>query len=751
MNAANLCLGCMEVNDSNVRCSHCGYQQGSGPESSHHLQPGTVLINKYLIGRVLGQGGFGITYLAWDTTLELKLAIKEFFPMGLVARSAGSSQIDIYVGEQKEQFTFGIDRFLGEAKTLARFSEHPNIVTVRDFFPSNSTAYMVMNYIEGQTFEQYLKLSGGKISFSKALAIMMPVMDALREVHQTGFMHRDVSPDNIFIRNDGMVVLIDFGAARLELQHKSRSMSVIMKVGYSPEEQYRSKGVQGPWTDIYALAATIYRGITGEVPPESMDRLAEDTLLPPSACGVEITESQEQALLKAMEIRAKERYPTVADFQKALLEKPNNEVISHTPEAIKLTDPIELVAAEQKVVNETDKRKLLIVEPITPVNEKQVGDKIPAKQKTIKDYLNGIIPKQYGDSKVKLLSPKMTRFIFIAVAILILLVVASAAAYLYVPIYEVTIEPSEMTLVLGEEDGIFTWNVKPFFANRANIVWDTDNENQPIAYLREPGVVQPLKPGIRTLTLSTEDGNVSSTCVINVVYPTIEWNGGNYTGKISNSLPNGIGVWTHANGESYEGRLVNGQFNGYGEWVGVDGETYKGNWKDGKFDGSGFWTGPDGDTYEGSFSEGKWHGIGSYTKVNGEVEKWYWENGTKSNKYNPTINAIIEGPFFYSNTINIPGDYKNRFSKQEVYRIGWLLRITFHPHTNGKMVNYRWLFYMPDGSVMYTETDTIHSTSLPFLYRNIGWNTAGNWQKGIYRFEFYLDGKKIVTDSFEIY
>ncbi len=319
MNAANLCLGCMEVNNSNVSCFHCGYQKGSGPESSHHLQPGTVLINKYLIGRVLGQGGFSITYLAWDTTLELKLAIKEFFPMGLVARSAGSSQIDIYVGEQKEQFTFGIERFLGEAKTLARFSEHPNIVTVRDFFPSNNTAYMVMNYIEGQTLEQYLKLSGGRITFSNALAIMMPVMDALREVHQSGLMHRDVSPDNIFIRSDGMVVLIDFGAARLELQHKSRSMSVIMKAGYSPEEQYRTKGIQGPWTDIYAVAATMYRALTGQVPPEAMDRLAEDDLAPPSQLGVEISREQEKALLKALSVRAEGRFQTVEDFQAALL------------------------------------------------------------------------------------------------------------------------------------------------------------------------------------------------------------------------------------------------------------------------------------------------------------------------------------------------------------------------------------------------------------------------------------------------
>jgi serine/threonine protein kinase len=318
VNPSELCYGCMEIKSSQNKCTNCGYQEGSGPESSHHLPPGTILANKYLVGKVLGQGGFGITYIAYDLILELKLAIKEFFPMGLVARGRGNIEVDTYVGEQQAQYAFGLDRFLYEARTLARFSEHPNIVTVKDFFPDNGTAYMVMNYIEGKTLEDYLNDVGGKISFSKMLEIMMPVMDALREVHQVGIMHRDISPDNIFIRNDGRVSLIDFGAARQELLNKSQSLSVILKVGYSPEEQYRSRGEQGPWTDIYSVAATMYRGITGEVPPESMDRLAEDTLIAPSQLGIEIGIKQEQALLKALAVRTKERYRTVAEMQKAL-------------------------------------------------------------------------------------------------------------------------------------------------------------------------------------------------------------------------------------------------------------------------------------------------------------------------------------------------------------------------------------------------------------------------------------------------
>jgi len=238
--------------------------------------------------------------------------------MGLVARSMGNLQVDTYSGERRIQYAYGIERFLDEAKTLARFSEHPNIVTIRDYFPENNTAYMVMNYIEGQTLEDYLKIVGGKLPDDRMFEIMMPVMDALREIHQTGIMHRDISPDNIFIRIDGRVVLIDFGAARMDLQSKSRSLSVIMKVGYSPEEQYRSQGVQGPWTDIYAVGATLYRGITGQVPPESMDRLAEDTLQSPSVLGISIEPAREAALLKALNVRARDRFQTVEQFQEEL-------------------------------------------------------------------------------------------------------------------------------------------------------------------------------------------------------------------------------------------------------------------------------------------------------------------------------------------------------------------------------------------------------------------------------------------------
>ncbi len=318
MDFDNLCLGCFAESDGQTHCPYCGFSSADGPESPHHLLPGTILEEQYILGRVLGQGGFGITYLGMDLRLNLKLAIKEYFPYGLAARIPGSSAVDLSTGEIKKQLNFGLERFMNEAKTLARFENHPNIVTVRDYFETNATAYMVMTYLAGCNLEYYLHYKEGKIPFDQALAIFIPVLDALREVHRAGFMHRDISPDNIFITDAGQVILIDFGAARQEVRGKSKSLSVILKAGYAPEEQYRSRGKQGPWTDIYAVGSTLYRSITGKTPPEAMDRLVEDDLVAPSQLGVSIDSAREEALLKALAVRAADRFQTVEEFQKAI-------------------------------------------------------------------------------------------------------------------------------------------------------------------------------------------------------------------------------------------------------------------------------------------------------------------------------------------------------------------------------------------------------------------------------------------------
>jgi len=526
----------MEVIGSVPICPYCSYDQRTRAALTHHLPPGTILKEKYLVGKVLGQGGFGITYLAWDMTLDLKIAIKEFFPLGLVARSAGSLTIDVYEGNQKEQFIYGLDRFLSEAKILARFSEHPNIITVRDFFRANNTAYMIMNFINGRTLEEHLKKAGGKIPFPIMLEIMMPVMDSLRELHQTKFMHRDISPDNIFICDNGRVVLIDFGAARQDLQIKSRSLSVIMKVGYSPEEQYRSRGEQGPWTDIYAVAATIYRGITGIVPPESMDRLEEDTIHPPSLLGIEISEENEQTLMKALAVKSRDRFQSVEELQS-----------SFTDRSI-------------KVQSSTEQKAPQVSMPETPseitsqeINMNSAEHKFLKNSVPIESRLNAL--------RIHKINPfhRIVKLMALTLVTIIILASSIVFAYYYVTPYDMYFNPNEIALTAGGEYGYYNLIVKPFFSNKNNLTWEIISDNDQSADLSEMGVVKPLEAGITTVKVSSSNRQVSAVCRIIIEHKTIPWADGLYTGELKNGIPHGQGMWSNENGEIIQGRWEFGE------------------------------------------------------------------------------------------------------------------------------------------------------------------------------------------------
>ncbi len=296
-------------------CPHCGWQPGAdNPPPA--LALGTLLDGRYRIGRVLGHGGFGITYLARDENLQLRLAIKEYLPRDCASRAPDGVSLAIYSGQAGEQFAYGLDRFLEEARALARFDQHPGIVTVKSFFRAHGTGYCVMDYVEGLTLKQYLERQpDGRIPVEQALRLLGPVMDALRAVHKEGLLHRDLSPDNIYLSRSGRVKLLDFGAARFAVGEYSRSLSIILKPGYAPEEQYRTRGKQGPWTDVYGLAATLYRAITGSAPPEALDRLDEDDLVAPSRLGIGIAAGQEAVLLKALAVKANARYPSMQGLQ----------------------------------------------------------------------------------------------------------------------------------------------------------------------------------------------------------------------------------------------------------------------------------------------------------------------------------------------------------------------------------------------------------------------------------------------------
>ncbi len=313
------CYNCFCERSTPGPCPRCGYDpafdQGKFPLALPH---GSILAGQYITGRVLGQGGFGVTYLALDRTLGVKVAIKEFLPESMAGRSAASPQITAYTGERGEQFRYGLEHFLDEARTLAKFIGNPNIVGVRSYFQENGTAYFVMEYVEGVSLKTYLKNHGGRIEWQEAGKILLPVMDALCAVHREGIIHRDIAPDNIYITGGGTVKLLDFGAARYSLGDRSQSLDVVLKHGYAPKEQYTRRGRQGAYTDVYALAATFYTAITGYVPPDALDRMEEDDLVLPSTRGIRLPAALEDAILQGLEVRAEDRFQTMDAFREAI-------------------------------------------------------------------------------------------------------------------------------------------------------------------------------------------------------------------------------------------------------------------------------------------------------------------------------------------------------------------------------------------------------------------------------------------------
>ena len=317
MDTNNLCFGCFREHNNVGPCPHCGFDLSAAKHPFVALPIGTILNGRYLTGRVLGVGGFGVTYLAFDMTLEINVAIKEFLPSGIALRDSDRYTMTVSSPEEQPKFDTGATKFLDEARLLAKLRDVPNIVTVQDYFRENNTAYFVMEYIEGVDLMKYTQNKGGKLSFNEALYLILPVIDSLAHVHAHNLLHRDISPDNIVVMKNGSTRLLDFGAARLAIDTE-KSKSIILKHGFAPEEQYRKHGNQGPWSDEYALAATMYLIITGVMPPDAIERVHEDTLVSPIQLGVEMPQYACDALMKALSVHASGRFPDMASFSMAL-------------------------------------------------------------------------------------------------------------------------------------------------------------------------------------------------------------------------------------------------------------------------------------------------------------------------------------------------------------------------------------------------------------------------------------------------
>ena len=313
------CLRCFQNYEENkTECPWCGFRKSLQLKEPQYLSAGIVLQNRYEIGAVVGAGGFGITYAAWDRVLEQRVAIKEYMPGEFSTRTPGETRVSVYGGEKEEQYKNGRDKFYEESQRLAKFQDVPGIVQIYNSFEENETAYLVMEFLEGETLGERLKRDK-RIPEQEAVGIILPVLQALTEVHRVGILHRDIAPNNIFLTKDGGVKLLDFGASRSVTGTHSKSLTVLYKEGYTPEEQYRSRGDQGTWTDVYEVAATLYKMLTGTVPPGALERRRKDTLKLPSKMGIKVTKQTEQALLNALNVEVRYRTKTADAFMQELI------------------------------------------------------------------------------------------------------------------------------------------------------------------------------------------------------------------------------------------------------------------------------------------------------------------------------------------------------------------------------------------------------------------------------------------------
>jgi len=311
-----ICYNCFSGTNGINPCPYCGFDNSSVEKKQHLLTPGTILHEGYLIGRPLGQGGFGITYLGYDLASHSRVAIKEYFPAGIAVRQNGIVQAAS--DENQAIFKKGVETFNKEAQILSHLGSQPNIVNILAFFFENGTGYFVMEFLEGRSLKDYLNGRGGKLSFQETVSLLLPVMKALSAVHHEGMLHRDIAPDNIYVTDDGQVKLMDFGAARYHTFLETQSIRTIVKPGYAPMEQYTSQSAQGPWTDVYAMGATIYRTLTGIVPPDAPSRYMKDEIKSPLQLGCILPNNADYAIMRALSPQIVFRFRTMDDFAGAL-------------------------------------------------------------------------------------------------------------------------------------------------------------------------------------------------------------------------------------------------------------------------------------------------------------------------------------------------------------------------------------------------------------------------------------------------
>ena len=314
------CYGCMQPieNEKLHTCPHCGAPLDLEAVPPQFLQPGTVLQNKFIVGKAIGSGGFGNTYIGWNETLLCKVAIKEFYPGQICERDSDGITVRPKDAKSAHHFRAGLQSFLEEARSVANLQDIKGVVAIYTFFEQNGTGYIVMEYLEGMDVKSILKQSGNKKDYEWCRRVILTVLHTLKDIHKRGVLHRDIAPDNVFVTNEGVIKLIDFGAAKHASELANIRTEIVLKQGYAPIEQYSKTAPQGPYTDLYAVAALFYRMLTGMKPIPANNRVNEDSLIPPSSMGIELPEQAELAMMCCLNVKPQYRLQTAEDFMEAL-------------------------------------------------------------------------------------------------------------------------------------------------------------------------------------------------------------------------------------------------------------------------------------------------------------------------------------------------------------------------------------------------------------------------------------------------
>lgn len=568
INGKQFCENCFEEISTPV-CTRCGYRAGMSDPTM--LTPGSVLLGKYIVGRVMGKGGFGVTYLAYDVSAGRKVAIKEFFPYGIALRAAGTATVSVASMDNAEAFKLGAEKFYNEAKLVAKFNGNPNIVGVYEFFYENDTVYFAMEYLKGHTLKEHIQ-EYGTLTAPQALFIIQNVSNALMAAHSSSVLHRDISPDNIIICDNGDVKLIDFGAARQVVAEHSQSLSVILKPGFAPLEQYQKKGNQGSWTDIYSLGATIYYALTEDIPEDPMSRLDDDEAF--SSNQYNVNPELWKIIAKATQLKIEDRYGDIFQLK--------NDLSTLTIEPEPLVAPNE--QSDERMPDFRTAMPYGMTQAVSQPATQPVGVGAPVTVPVSAPAPAGSSNAAYGQPVPNGAPPAKKRSKGKIAAICGAVAVAAAAAV----IIPIALNSSKDKPAY---DPSVNYSAPQSQPNKTENV--TDRE---YSFTKSSG---------ETVTLT-------------------------YTGEWANNMPNGQGKGAFASGNVYEGEWKDGTANGQGKCTYANGDVYEGEWKDGKSNGQGKGTFANGDVYEGEWKDDKLNGQGTYTWADGQVYKGEWKDGKRN-------------------------------------------------------------------------------------------------------------------------